>query len=146
MVAGLGDDAAGDGEVGKGLDGRGALGEGEAGEAEVGVRFVEAEAVALGEGERFVEVVAGEGEVAGVGAEGGASEEAEREVVLIARAAEAIDGGRKVGGGLREVPGGAALNSEDVGAAEGESAVASSGTPQDEAAGGRAGTVGGRPR
>jgi hypothetical protein len=38
----------------------------------VGVRFVEAEAAAGGEGEGFVEVVAGVGEVAGVGAEGGA--------------------------------------------------------------------------
>ena len=52
--------------------------------------------------------------------EGGAGEEAEGEVVLVAGAAEAVDGGVEVGGGLREVAGGAALGGEEVGAAEGE--------------------------
>ena len=72
--------------------GGGAFGEGEAGEAEVGVGLVEAEAAAGGEGEGFVEVLAGEGEGAGVGVEGGAGEEAEGEVLLVAGAAEAVDG------------------------------------------------------
>jgi len=55
-----------------------------------------------------------------VGVEGGAGEEAEGEVVLRARAAEAVNGGREVGGRLGEVPGGTALGAKEVGAAEGE--------------------------
>jgi hypothetical protein len=50
-----------------------------------------------GDAEGFVEVLAGEGEGAGVGVEGGAGEEAEGEVVLLAGAADAVDGGCEVG-------------------------------------------------
>ena len=89
-------------------------GEGEAGVAEAGVRFVEAEAAAGGEGEGFVEVAAGGGEVARVGVEGGAGEEAEGDVVLSASAAEAVDGLGEMGGGLGEVAGRAALDGEEV--------------------------------
>jgi hypothetical protein len=118
VVAGGVDEGAGAREVIAGGCG-GAFGEGEAGEAQVGVGLVEAEAAAGGEGEGFVEVFAGEVEGASVGVEGGAGKEAEGEVLLLAAAAEAVDGLLEVGDGLGGV-GGAALDGDDMGATEGE--------------------------
>ncbi len=88
--------------------------------AEVGVARMETEAAAGGDGERFVEVLAGEVEGAGVGVEGGAGEEAEGEVVQPAGAAEGVDGGRDVERRLGEAGGGSVLGGEEVGTAQGE--------------------------
>lgn len=113
MVASGVDDAAGFRERKKGGSGV-SFGEGETGIAEVGVGFVQAEAAAGGESESFVEVLAGSGELVRVDVEGGVGEEAEREVVLLTGAAEAVNGLLEVGGSLGEVAVGASLEGEQV--------------------------------
>jgi hypothetical protein len=119
VVAGGVDDRPGAVEVLAGGDGV-VFGEAEAGEAEVGVGFVEAEAAAFGKGEGFVEVAVGEVVGAGVGVKGGAGEEAEEEVLLDASAAQPIDRGCEMRCCLGEIAGDTALNSNKVGAAEGQ--------------------------
>jgi hypothetical protein len=86
----------------------GGIGERKAGVAEVGVRLVKAEATARGEGERFVEVAAGEVEDAGVAVEGGAGEETAGKVALVPGEAEAVNRLLDVGGGLKDVASSAA--------------------------------------